>query len=531
MNTEYETITQQETITTTDTVRVKTVNEWIQEAKKRPIPKMLFGELWHEGELAILFGDTGHGKTVLATQIAESIATGRLFEPFEMNAEPQKVLLIDLEMSDKQFEMRYAEDHAGGKAKFLHKHYRFSRNFDRVEIDIDEVSNTSGAAFAENLRKVIEDIVAQRGSSVLILDNITFIKRSYYGARETLPMIKMLTLLKKRLGLSILVLAHTHRREFPKAIEITDLQESRLLGRYADSIFAIGPNRVEMSSYYLKHLKKRSNILFYTASHVPIFHLKKIGGNYLGLEFVGYSAEFDLLGDIRRTRGWDSIHAVKQRSDNGMSLSEIAADLGIPKTSVHRLLKMWRPPVDDGNALPTPVANDVTKSAFYFPGREEYDEAKRQAKFDELSNPYVDENTYEHRLLWREYCIIENACARANKAYKKTGVTPQLGDDPQYAEFTKAVEAGDNPIDAIPPPPNSGEQEHSQIDFAESELSESDLIDDTVKGLKRALNADGREIFIEEEDTIGRPAIWYAFDAQGNKMKFVRDCNGISVTR
>ena len=40
---------------------VKTGNQWIKEAKNRPIPKMLFGELFHESELCILFADTNLG--------------------------------------------------------------------------------------------------------------------------------------------------------------------------------------------------------------------------------------------------------------------------------------------------------------------------------------------------------------------------------------------------------------------------------------------------------------------------------------
>jgi len=36
---------------------VKTANLWIEQAKTRPIPQMLFGEFWFEGELCILFVD------------------------------------------------------------------------------------------------------------------------------------------------------------------------------------------------------------------------------------------------------------------------------------------------------------------------------------------------------------------------------------------------------------------------------------------------------------------------------------------
>ena len=51
----------------------KPANGWIASSRKKPMPKFLFGEFWLEGELSILFADTGQGKSVLAVQIAESI--------------------------------------------------------------------------------------------------------------------------------------------------------------------------------------------------------------------------------------------------------------------------------------------------------------------------------------------------------------------------------------------------------------------------------------------------------------------------
>jgi hypothetical protein len=50
-----------------DLFNIRRVNECIASAKHQPIPKMLFGEFWSEGELAILFADTGKGKSILET--------------------------------------------------------------------------------------------------------------------------------------------------------------------------------------------------------------------------------------------------------------------------------------------------------------------------------------------------------------------------------------------------------------------------------------------------------------------------------
>ena len=88
---------------------VQTANMWMNEAKSRPVPKMLFGEFWFEGELCILFADTGKGKSILAVQIADSISRGERVNSFTLEAARQKVLYFDFELSAKQFEARYSQ--------------------------------------------------------------------------------------------------------------------------------------------------------------------------------------------------------------------------------------------------------------------------------------------------------------------------------------------------------------------------------------------------------------------------------------
>lgn len=83
--------------------KVMTANEWLEQAKTTPIPEMLFGEFWHEGEICILFSDSNLGKSILAVQIADSISKGQPINGFKLEAPQQKVLYFDFELSSKQF--------------------------------------------------------------------------------------------------------------------------------------------------------------------------------------------------------------------------------------------------------------------------------------------------------------------------------------------------------------------------------------------------------------------------------------------
>jgi len=110
-------------------LKLKTASEWIEEAMSQPIPKMLFGDLWYEGEVNILFADTNLGKSILAVQIANSISRGEEIPGFILESLKQVVIYCDFELTSKQFEARYSHNNDS--------HYYFDNNFKRVEINPD----------------------------------------------------------------------------------------------------------------------------------------------------------------------------------------------------------------------------------------------------------------------------------------------------------------------------------------------------------------------------------------------------------
>src|SRR5690554_7634900 len=92
-------------------LEVKTANSWIEQASKRPIPRMLFSEFWYEQELCILFADTNVGKTILAVQIADSISRVHPISGFKLEANSQKVIYCAFDLNDKQFQGRYSRNY------------------------------------------------------------------------------------------------------------------------------------------------------------------------------------------------------------------------------------------------------------------------------------------------------------------------------------------------------------------------------------------------------------------------------------
>jgi RecA-family ATPase len=148
-----------------DLLLVRSANQCLLDAHYRPVPQMLFGELWHEEEICILFADSNLGKSILAVQIADSISSGNKIPGFAFNAEKQAVLYFDFEMSDKQFEKRYSIDYK--------LHYIFDENFKRILIN---PNCTDFENFEQQLFQSIEEAIVVTEAKILIIDNLTYLK-------------------------------------------------------------------------------------------------------------------------------------------------------------------------------------------------------------------------------------------------------------------------------------------------------------------------------------------------------------------
>lgn len=308
---------------------VKTGNRWIEQAKTRPIPKMLFGEFWFEGELCILYADTNLGKSILAVQIAESISTGKAIKGFSLECEKQPVLYFDFELSDKQFENRYSLN--------FDQHFDFDDNFKRVEINPD-VEIPEDKTFETYLNESLEECILGFQTKVLIIDNLTYLKNETERAKDALPLMKHLKSLKNKYGLSILALAHTPKRDLTKPITKNDLQGSKMLINFCDSSFSIGESHNDKNMRYIKQIKQRNTEQIYDAENVCLCQIDK-PLNFLLFDFVNYGNEYEHLKQHTEKDNEISVSKILELTKLGKSLREIGNELGISHMKVSRILK------------------------------------------------------------------------------------------------------------------------------------------------------------------------------------------------
>jgi hypothetical protein len=306
-------------------------NDWMEEARNCPNPKMLFGEFWFEGELCILYADTNLGKSILAVQIGNSISKGEAIPGFRLEAPPQKVLYFDFELSKKQFQARYTRDYE--------QPYHFNDNFVRAEMQPDstDMLEAQFENFEQYLHASLIDVIAAEQAKVLIIDNITYLRDETERASFALPLMKQLQSPKHQFGLSILTLAHTPKRDLSKIITHNDLQGSKMLINFCDSAFAVGESVTDKSIRYLKQIKVRNVEYRYHTENVCVCQIAK-PYNFLQFEFLNFGAERDHLKTQSADEREELIIKVKGLHAEGRSQRQIACELGVSVGVVNKYL-------------------------------------------------------------------------------------------------------------------------------------------------------------------------------------------------
>ena len=306
---------------------VKTASRWIEQAKTRPIPKMLFGEFWFEGEICILFADTNLGKSILAVQIGNSISKGEHIPGFKLEALKQSILYFDFEMTDKSFENRYSLN--------FDQHYSFDDNFIRVEINPDaEIPDSQ--SFEKCLNVSLERAIIETSAKVLIIDNLTYLKDDNEKAKDALPLMKNLKNLKNKYGLSLLILAHTPKRDLSKPITRNDLSGSKMLMSFTDSSFAIGESQKDKNIRYLKQIKVRNCEFVFDAENVCVCQINK-SFNFLQLEFVNFGSEREHLKEVTEKEKENLTGKINDLKQQGQSFREIGSVLNVSHMTVKRI--------------------------------------------------------------------------------------------------------------------------------------------------------------------------------------------------
>lgn len=330
------------------------------------LSQRLFGEFWSENELAILFGDTGLGKSILAVQIGTYLANGLPCTEAgeaagaEANYEPD-VLYLDFELTNGQFGERYRVDGRGpGGRSEEPEHADLSPRFHRATFEWNGIVPECHKTLGHFMYWAVAKLIHEYSAKVLIVDNVSYLSTANFSAGSMHILMKALKTLKDDLNISILVLAHTPKRRFGIPLSLNDLAGSKIQSNVADSVFAIGRDANDVDVRYITQVKSRFLRVSHDSLNVITCRIGRTGnairpesGNtsvpqalvarnspMLAFHFEGVANERTHLANSK------SAHAVraqligqaKELADRGTSQRQIAAQLGIGLTTVRRYL-------------------------------------------------------------------------------------------------------------------------------------------------------------------------------------------------
>ncbi len=296
-------------------LNIKMANTWVKEAKSRPNPHTWFHGLIVANENTVIFAASNVGKSILAVQIAEEIA------------KEEKVLYLDLELSDKQFQMRYT------MGDTVHN---FPDNFLRAEINPENLLNVDlENGIIDSIEKAI-----MTGVKVVIIDNITFACMNAERAEVAGEFMKKVIFLKQKYQLTVVAIAHTPKQYYRKTLDQYDLAGSSKLINLFDAGIAMGCSVKGKDLRYIKQVKTRSGPKLYGEDNVAVCELTTEEG-WLHFKFLGCGTEREHLF-IQKSMFADEeiIEMVRPLVKMRYPLSRIEKETGLSHGTAARVRKL-----------------------------------------------------------------------------------------------------------------------------------------------------------------------------------------------
>jgi len=287
---------------------VEKMNKCIDDAHQLPPLVPLYPDIVLEGDLCIIFGQSGIGKTIFAMQIARHIAENG-----------KRLLYVDCEMTPRQLGNRYETAN-------------FPPTFLRAEMDREHP--------AEDVLKGIEEVAAANHVEVVFIDNITALGQSLDRSADAGTLMASLNTLKKRYNWTLVVLNHIPKMYSDNIpLSLSAMQGSAKINQLIDDAIGIAQSCIDSNLVYVKQCKWRNGELTMGADHVAVYERRKDEYGNLGFTLRGIATEQEHLSVESGNEREEMKARIRELSAKGMTQTAIAEQLGTSQSKVSRLLK------------------------------------------------------------------------------------------------------------------------------------------------------------------------------------------------
>lgn len=286
---------------------VSSMNDCVRKGMSLPLLVVFYPNIVLEGDLCIIFGQSGIGKTIFAMQVARDIA-----------ARGKRVLYADFEMTLRQLALRYEVPN-------------FPPTFFRAEMDRDNL--------IDDVLKGIEKAAVANLAEVVFIDNITALSQSLDKSSDAGSLMASLNALKRKYNWTLVVLNHVPKMFSGSVpLSLSAIQGSAKLNQLIDDAVGLGQSGRDKSLVYVKQCKWRNGEVVLDADNVALYERAKNKDGNLCFTFRGYDTETAHL-ETTSASGREELKAkVRELSSQGMKQQDIAKECGITQSKVSRLL-------------------------------------------------------------------------------------------------------------------------------------------------------------------------------------------------
>ncbi len=257
-----------------DFLQCRQVSSMLRSSPKVVIESLFHDGMWYKGGICFLFGDTGIGKTTLATQIGRDL--GYLMPD-------DYVGYIDFENDDNEFVLRYQKED-GGVIEFPPNFLRFNPNWANASRYLKLSESGKSAYFETYLKQEVKKAVEKTKDLVdyFIVDNVSMLIPDGENTQKATEFMIWLKQLKASYGnqKSFMVLAHTPKVNKYALLDANQMAGSKSFHKYTNTL--IGMKRVPDYPEYM-YLGELKNRVKEESQEVVVY--KRVKDDVLGLHF------------------------------------------------------------------------------------------------------------------------------------------------------------------------------------------------------------------------------------------------------
>lgn len=269
----------------------KSMNQTMIDGAKEPPAKRMTGSLTHENSIIILFSDPGTGKSIFGMQLADMISRGKGLwnhKDFQNSCTSKKTVFFDFEMEESELYGRYRKNGKVANA------YNWHKNFFRSGINPDFIDFEEADTLITNEMQLV---IEEQEPELVIVDNMTYIASESSDPKMATKIMKKLLAMQKRSTnqMTIIVIAHTPKRDPSLPIELRHLAGAKALSNFAKTVIAISKSKLDPALRYIKQLKVRQDIEVYNEENVIVCGIDKAENGRLEYQFRSFGKEAEHL--------------------------------------------------------------------------------------------------------------------------------------------------------------------------------------------------------------------------------------------